>query len=72
MACSWSKVPMARSPPAICLQADSADWTLERIESSHNPSLVKMCDGMWRACGASGAICAYARAAGSASAARSG
>ena len=30
------------------------------MDSSHNPSLVKMCDGMCKACGAEGAMFEYA------------
>jgi hypothetical protein len=40
-----------------------ADAVFEAMESSHSPSRVKMCDGMCSACGESGAIFAYARAA---------
>jgi len=34
------------------------DARFDVMESSHSPSLVKMWDGMWSACGESGAILA--------------
>ena len=43
--------------------ADFVEAVFEAMESSHSPSRVKICDGMCNACGASGAILAYARAA---------
>ena len=36
--------------------AASTELQLLAIDSSHSPRRVKMCDGMWRACAASGAI----------------
>ena len=43
--------------------ADFVEAVFEAMESSHSPNRVKIWDGMCNACGASGAIVAYARAA---------
>ncbi len=50
----------------------AAESMFDATHSSQRPSRVKMCDGMWSACGDAGAVFAYARAAGSASVASAG
>ena len=48
---------------ASSLVASAADFRLELMDSSHDPTRVKICDGMWFACADAGAILAYMRAA---------
>ena len=43
---------------ATSLRPASAEAMFESMDSCHSPSRVKMCDGMWSACGEDGAILA--------------